>query len=1222
MASRGSKNIICTLSSSDDCLTIKPPISNVNAIAAELNKKSSMFRVSIAGAVSSGRSRSHHMSGTYPRKSFSKKSKMKNILVLTVILGFFLRSVSSIQMVAHEHDSINYKVNKTSIHSFVLIDKDKGDLKKNALERHSYNVDALRRPSRFNIVLPIADKKQLLTFEESVNGNKSFAGIMFTQDVYECAISEGSLPRTYLTSDEMMGVFLPSSFASSGIPDRFAGAHFQIIEGDEGGVFKVESKLVGDFVFLRIRTRLTAYINREQKNRYNLTIGARLKYFSKLGRISGNSQNIIPAKYALDVYDVFTNVIVTVLDSNDLGPVFDKSEYLAVISDHAPLHFEIIRVTASDSDLGINSDVYYQLDNKSRSHFAIHPNLGMIMLLKHARDLESNYYELEITARDRGLQGHGRIGHTKVIVKVVPENKYAPYISVLHQTVGLHRNINAQTALAYLKISDLDLGKNGEITSVTIKGNYKEDSFELVNIDDNSAFSEDKGAEFILLAKDSVYVERHKKELIFFIIAMDGGMPPRSSSLEIKFNLEKNFKFPTNASRMSIAVHASQFSIMKCHPIGTLIGYVNNSNNNRKMSSNSVRFKPVRCAKFANVTDTECSVNGDYSLQIKCHCRGSLTHLDQMKNAFEISGINEDVVIDFSSTFDPFEFVSVHEITGNIKISKSLRNLPTDINKFLLLIQVESSESNDNLPSLYSVSVRIDNCNDHGPVFDEPLQDQIVVKEDVSTETVILFAHATDEDVGNGADVIAYSILNAHVNMFANTSVGEGFDNSNDIDSILHDDPVSDNTYIFPFVIDHLSGEVFTAAPLDFDSGTRFYELYLRASDAGTPFPRHTDARPIRIIISDVNDNPPVFNLWKISCFISRNMVAGTLITLVRASDVDTVGGPITYQMTSISDDRNLKIELNDNADTNCFSLDGISGHLILTCDLKEITRNWFHFQVVASDGLHNSSEHLIVELRVVESRMSRYDGLINKTANVSDIACEESPKITKGGDRFFHKRKYNLKDASKKLPGHKKRMNQPPTIHAHQPFHVRENSARGTVFGKIEASDPDIAYNGLLQFSILQENASDDNTRLKGWELFDVDVHSGALKVAAYLDRELLFGEVDDQNKETTLSDINHYLNVASDTGSLQRSENESLARSISFNIVVRVCDMAKTPLCSEQMFTIILDDVNDNHPEFDMSLYRTKVREDAGIGQFVLRSVEGNLFYLLSIYILYSYL
>ena len=1203
MASRGDKNIICNLRKSNGCLTLSSAIQNVNASAVELDQKSSKFQVSIAGAISSSMVHSYYEPGNDLRKSFFN-SKIKNILVLIVILGFYLRSVSSIQMVAQEHDYFNSKVNNTSIHSFVLIDKD-GDvyLKKKALERHSYNVDPL---GRLNVVPPLQ-----LTIE-SHNGSKSSAGVKFTQDIYECTISEGSLPRTYLITAEMMGIFFPSPFTSSGISNRFTGAHFQIIEGDEGGVFKVESKLVGDFIFLRIRTRSTAYINREQKNRYNLTIGAKLKYFSKLGgKISGNSQNIIPAKHALDAYDIFTNVIVTVLDSNDLGPVFDKSEYFAVISDHAPLHFEIIRVVASDSDLGINSDVYYQLDNKSRSYFAIHPNLGMVMLLKHAQDLESDYYELEITARDRGLQGHGRIGHTKVKVKVLPENKDAPFISILHQTVGLNRNINAQTALAYLKISDLDLGKNGEITSVIIKGNYKEDFFELLNIDDNStAFTENKGSEFILHAKDSVYIEKHKKELIFSIMATDGGMPPKSSSLEIKFSLENDFKFPTNVSRMAIAFQASQFSIMKCHPIGTLIGYVNNS----QVTSNSVRFKPVRCAKVVNATDKECSAKGDYSLQIKCHCHESLTHLNQMKTGFETYGTKDDV--DSSSTFDPFEFVSVHEITGNIKISKSFRNLPTNVNKLHILIQMEYSEFKDSPPSLYSVLVRIDNCNDHGPVFDEPLQDQIVVKEDVSTKTVILWAHATDEDIGNGATIIAYSIFNAYINMFTNTSLGEGFDSSNDIDSILDDNPMSDNTSIFPFVIDHLSGEVFTTFPLDFDSGPQFYELYLRASDAGTPFPRHTDARPIRIIISDVNDNPPVFNLQKISCFIARNVVVGTLITFVRASDIDTVGGPITYQMTSISNDRNLKIDLLDNVNTNCFSLDGMSGHLILTCDLKEITGDWFHFQVVASDGLHNSSEHLIIELKVVESRMPRYDGLVNKTTNVSDIACEESPKLTKGDDRFFHKKKYVLKGAFRKPPRHSKRMNQPPTIHAHQPFHVRENSARGTVFGKIEAYDPDIGYNGLLQFSILQENPSDDNVHLKGWELFDVDVHSGLLKVAAYLDRELLFGDISYQSKEKTFSEIfpseiNQYLNNKSYIGSLQSSYNESPARSISFNIVVRVCDMAKTPLCSEKMFTIILDDVNDNHPEFDKSLYRTKVKEDVGIGHFVLRSVEGNLFH-----------
>ena len=91
---------------------------------------------------------------------------------------------------------------------------------------------------------------------------------------------------------------------------------FKIRSGDPEEFFKAEAEVVGDFVFLMVRTRSNKadVLNRERVDSYDLEVVARV-------RSSSDRKVRFRAPLAK------TTVRVRVTDTNDLGPFFQPSKY-------------------------------------------------------------------------------------------------------------------------------------------------------------------------------------------------------------------------------------------------------------------------------------------------------------------------------------------------------------------------------------------------------------------------------------------------------------------------------------------------------------------------------------------------------------------------------------------------------------------------------------------------------------------------------------------------------------------------------------------------------------------------------------------------------------------------------------------------------------------------------------------------------------------------------
>ncbi|XP_056131020.1 protocadherin Fat 2 [Lampris incognitus] len=221
---------------------------------------------------------------------------------------------------------------------------------------------------------------------------KDSSPLRFTHQLYNTTIKESSAPRTYVQIPIRMGIE---------VADPFWDIKYSLVSGDDDGLFQAEEVKVGDFCFLRIKTRSSnsALLNREVRDSYILTVEATESTYN---------------------YQAKTKVSIQVLDTNDLKPLFYPASYNVNIMEDTSLKSSVIRVSATDADLGSNAEFFYSFT--SRAHpFTVDPFTGMVSLVKRLNHTRNTRYDLTVLAEDRtkkisGVQKFGNVA--KVIVNV------------------------------------------------------------------------------------------------------------------------------------------------------------------------------------------------------------------------------------------------------------------------------------------------------------------------------------------------------------------------------------------------------------------------------------------------------------------------------------------------------------------------------------------------------------------------------------------------------------------------------------------------------------------------------------------------------------------------------------------------------------------------------------------------------------------------------------
>ncbi|KAL8212546.1 UNVERIFIED_CONTAM: Cadherin EGF LAG seven-pass G-type receptor 3 [Gekko kuhli] len=436
--------------------------------------------------------------------------------------------------------------------------------------------------------------------------------------------------------------------------------------------------------------------------------------------------------------------------------------------------------------------------------------------------------------------------------------------------------------------------------------------------------------------------------------------------------------------------------------------------------------------------------------------------------------------------------------------------------------------------------------NDNVPQFSEKRY-VVQVREDIRPHSEILRVTATDLDKDNNALV--------HYNIISGNSRGQ-------------------------FSIDSVTGEIQVVAPLDFEV-EREYALRIRAQDAGRP-PLSNNTGMVSIQVVDINDHAPIFVSTPFQISVLENAPFGHSVIHIQAVDADYgENSRLEYKLTGISSD-------------TPFVVNSATGWITVSGPLDRETVEHYFFGVEAQDhGSPTLSASASVTITVMDVNDNRPEftqkeyfirlnedaavgtSVLSVTAIDRDVNSAISYQITGGNTRnrfaistqggvglitlslpldYKQERRYVLTVTASDRTLHDNchvhinitdaNTHRPVFQSAHYSVSVNEDRPVGSTVVVISATDDDVGENARITY-YLEDNIPQ----------FRIDADTGAITLQAELDYE-------DQ--------VTYTLAItAKDNGIPQKADTTYVE--------------------------IMVNDVNDNAPQFVSAHYQGIISEDS---------------------------
>lgn len=566
--------------------------------------------------------------------------------------------------------------------------------------------------------------------------------MQFTHSVYNTTIYENSAAKTYLESHTKMGIYFT---------DPTWEIRYKIISGDNENLFKAEDYLLGDFSFLRIRTKggSTAILNREVKDHYMLTVKA-----------TERTTN----------FECRTRVKVQVLDTNDLRPLFSPTSYSISIPENTAIRTSVAKVTATDADIGTNGEYYYSF-REWTDMFAVHPTSGVVTLTGKLDYSETKLYELEILAVDRGMKLYGSSGFSsmaKLAVRVEQANEHAPVITAVTLAPS---DADRDPTYAIVTVEDKDQGPNGEIASLSIVAGDPLQQFKAVRTSPGSK-------EYKIKAVKDVDWDSQPFGYNLTLQAKDKGTPPQFSSAKLVHVTSAQFqKGPSVFEKDIYRVNLSEFAPL--HTPVTMVTAVPKYPHLKyafKSSSDRNRFT---INPDTGLISTAGSINADSSTQFELEVITS-DNKASTKVIIDVVDVNNNAPefqqTSYKATVDENVPIGTSVITvkatdldqgENGYVTYSITNLspqPFVIDYFSGVITTSEVLDYELMPRIYNLKVRasdwgtpfrrevessvtitLNNLNDNKPLF-ENIDCEVTVPRDHGVGEQITTASAIDAD--------------------------------------------------------------------------------------------------------------------------------------------------------------------------------------------------------------------------------------------------------------------------------------------------------------------------------------------------------------------------------------------------------------------------------------------------------------------------------------------
>uniref|UniRef100_A0A669BZ23 Protocadherin Fat 4 n=1 Tax=Oreochromis niloticus TaxID=8128 RepID=A0A669BZ23_ORENI len=589
-------------------------------------------------------------------------------------------------------------------------------------------------------------------------------------------------------------------------------------------------------------------------------------------------------------YSSYEKLEITVLDVNDNHPVFDKDPFHAEILENLPPK-GVLMVSAVDLDSGPNGQLEYAIiEGNKENSFSINRATGEIRTTRPLDREKVALYTLKVKATDRGLPPKNTI--VKVLINVLDVNDNAPRFSkIFSATVAENAPVGytvtrvtttdedaGSNAISRYSITDTSLPFNinpntGDIT-ISRPLNREDTNHYIVKVSahdsgwtvstDVTVFITDINDNAPRFSRPSYYLdypeltevgslvtrvsatdpdEDFNGKIFYFIRSQSEYFRINASTGEIFVKQQLKYQNSTGASSININRHsfivtASDRALKPLMSETTVIVNIVDSNDNPPEFNSPSYFTPV----------TKSVKVGTRLLRV----------VAQDKKDF---GLNSEVEYLMTGGNSSNKF-KLDKTSGWITVASSLTS---DMNKIFQIKITASDKGNPPLSAQTTVSIAVTEENHHTPEFSQS-QISATVPESLAVGTAIRTLSARDKDKEmNG--LITYNITSGN-------------------DKGL-------------FALNSRTGVLSLAHPLDFEEKQQ-HELRVSATDGG--WIAKTSYVSVTIHVTDVNDNPPVFDPDEYFPIVQENVPSGTTVIKLNATDLDSGANAVMAYVIQSSD--------------------------------------------------------------------------------------------------------------------------------------------------------------------------------------------------------------------------------------------------------------------------------------------------------------------------------
>nr|XP_032655849.1 protocadherin Fat 1 isoform X1 [Chelonoidis abingdonii] len=961
--------------------------------------------------------------------------------------------------------------------------------------------------------------------------------VQFTQVQYNATVYENSAAKTYIEQPVKMGIYLANPLWD---------IRYKIISGDNENLFKAEEYILGNFCFLRIRTKggNTAILNREVKDHYILSVKAVEKNTNTEAR---------------------TQVRVQILDTNDLRPLFSPTSYSVSLPENTAIRTSIARVSATDADIGTNGEFYYSFKERT-DMFAIHPTSGAVVLTGRLDYAETKLYEMEILAVDRGMKLYGSSGISsmaRLTVHVEQANEYAPVITA---AVLAPSELDKDPAYAIVTVEDSDQGSNGEIASLSIVAGDPLQQFKTVR-------SVPGGKEYKIKAVGHIDWESQPFGYNLTLQAKDKGNPSQFSSVKVIHVTSPLFKSgPVRFEKDVYRAEISEFAppntpviMVKALPNYSQLKYM------FKNAPGKVRFNlnPLT-GLITTLEPIKAQYSSHFELEVMTSDRKA-----SAKVLIKVRDMNsnppEFTQTSYKASFDENVPVGTSVMSVSAKdldegengyVTYSIANvnpLPFVINHFNGVISTTEDMDYELMPRVYNLRIR---ASDWGIPYRREVEVPVTIILNNLNDNTPLFEKINCEgtiprDLGVGEQITTVSAIDADELQLVRYQIESG----NELDLFILN-PNSGVLSLKQSLINGLGAKVsFHSLRITATDGENFaVPLYINITVAPSRKPvnlqceetgvakmlaekllqankphNHGEVENAFVDTHSMNLHVPQFrSTLSSSVEVKESLPVGSSIILMNATDLDIgFNGKLVYAISVGNNDSSFTVDLE-------------TGMLKILSPLDREVKDKYTLNITVYDlGIPQKSAWHLLDINILDANDNRPEFLQdsyfvevseNKELNSEIIQIEATDKDLgpNGEVKYFLltdtdtftinsttgvvkvigaldreiQHVHFLKIEARDQPNEEPQLfssvvlkvsledvndNPPKFIPLNYHVKIREDLPEGTIITWLEAYDPDVGQSSQVRYSLLD---SGDGT-------FDVDKLSGAIRIVQRLDFE-----------------------------------------------------------------------------------------------------------------------